>query len=121
MMQRATDQPVRSQFAPQGRKLAALAVLQKSLRDAQRAAKTSNNPPDGRNFDLRRRVPHQINLAAPDLPPNRHPTAIDRDTRALPFQRLEMVLFERAFQAALRIAAVLRHNAKRTAVRRFGG
>src|SRR5260370_14877439 len=118
MMQRATDQPVRSQFAPQGRKLAALAVLQKSLRDAQRAAKTSNNPPDGRNFDLRRRVPHQINLAAPDLPPNRHPTAIDPDTRALPFQRLEIFLFEKAFETALRIAAVLARNGNRTAFRR---
>src|SRR5712692_5003260 len=120
MVQRAADQPVRSQFTTQGGKLPALAILQKRLRDAERAAKTGNDSADGGNFDLRRRVTHQIDFAVPDLTPYRHPAAIDRDARALPFERLQMLFFEEAFEAALRVATVLADHAERAAFRRFG-
>src|SRR5216684_5303068 len=120
MVQRAADQPVRSQFTTQVGKLPALAILQKRLRDAKRAAKTGNDSADGRNFDLRRRVTHQIDFAVPDLTPYRHPAAIDRNARALPFERLQMLLFKEAFEAAFRVAAVLADNTKRAALRRFG-
>src|SRR6266852_7918411 len=103
MVQRAADQPVRSQFTPQGSKLPAPAILQKCLRDAERAAKTGNDSPDGRNFDLRRRVTHQIDFAVADFPPYRHPAAIDRDARPLPFERLQMLLFEEVFEATFRV------------------
>src|SRR5712664_732794 len=120
MVQRAADQPVSSQFTPQGGKLPASAILQKCLRDAERAAKSGNDSPDGRNFDLRRGVTDQIDFAVPDLPPYRHPAAVDRDARALPFERLQMLLFEEAFEAAFRVAAVLANHAERGAFRRFG-
>src|SRR6266705_960591 len=120
MVQRAADQPVRSQFAPQGCKLVALAIPQKRLRDTERAAKTGNDSADGRNFDLRLRVTHQIDFAVPDLPVYRPPAAIDGDTRALPFERLQMLFFEEAFEAALRVAAVLANHADGAAFRRFG-
>src|SRR5712691_3810220 len=103
MMQRAADEPVRSQFTTQGRELVTLAILQKRLRNAKGAAKTGDDSSNGRNFDLRRGVAHEINFAVPDLPPHRHPAAIDRDARALPFERLQLFFFKEAFEAAFRV------------------
>src|ERR1700731_5248814 len=120
MVQRPANQPVRSQFTPQGGRLVALAILQEGLRDAERAAKAGNDSSDGRNFYLRGRIPHQIAFAVPDLPPYRNPAAIDRDPRALPFERLQMLFFEEAFETSLRVAAVLADHAERAAFRRFG-
>src|SRR5260370_23660008 len=47
MVQRAADQPVRPQFTPQGGKLAAPAIPQNCLRDAERPAKAGNDSPHG--------------------------------------------------------------------------
>src|SRR5258707_15880942 len=120
MMQRAANQPMRSQFTPQGRKFAAPPILQKRLPNAERSSKTGNDPTDGRYFHLRCRVTPQINFAVPDLPPHRHPPAIHRNARALPFEWLHVLFFEEAFKAALRVAPVLANNAQRSAFRRFG-
>jgi len=112
-----------SQWVPihaAGGKFAALAILQKSLGDTERAAKTGNDSTDGRNFDLCRRVTNQIDFPIADLPAHRHPSAVDRDARALPFERFEMLLFEEAFEAAFGVAAVLADHAERSAFRRFG-
>src|SRR5260370_14206854 len=119
MVQRAADQPVRSQFTPQGGELAAPAILQKSLRDAECAAKTGYDSPYGCDFDLRRCVTHQINFTVSDLPPYRHPAAIDRDARALPFERLQVLLFKEAFEAAFRVVAMLSVLPERFPFRRF--
>src|SRR5207249_4969628 len=63
---------------------------------------------------------YQVNFAVPDLPPYRHPAAIDRDARALPFERLQLFLFKEAFEAALRVAAVLADHTQRATFGRFG-
>src|SRR5260370_14019489 len=89
------------------------------MRNAERAAKTTNDAPHGRNFDLRRSVPDQVNLAVPDLSPHRHPAAIDRDARTLPLEWFDMLFFEEAFEATLRVATVLADHAQCAAFRRF--
>src|SRR5438034_9215843 len=68
---------------------------------------------------MRRGLAHQIDFAVSNLAANRHPAAIDGDTRALPFERLQMLFFEKTFEASLRIAAVLADYAHGAAFRRF--
>src|SRR5260370_28278069 len=85
------------------------------MRNGERAAKPGNDAPHGRNFDLRRGVPNQVNLAVPDLPPHRHPAAIDRDARTLPFEWFDMLFFEEAFEATFRGATGLADHAPRAA------
>ncbi len=69
---------------------------------------------------MRRRVTHEVDFAVPDLPADGHPASIDGNARALPFERLEMLSFEKAFEAAFGVAAVFADHAKCGAFRGFG-
>jgi len=57
-------------------------------------------------LDLRCGVTYEIDFAVPDLPPTRHPAAID-GMRAPCHSSVEMLSFEKAFEAAFGVAAVL--------------
>src|SRR6267143_1480392 len=97
-MERAANQPVRPEFFAQCAKLLALAILQQGLCHAERASKSRDDSSHGRDLHLRGGIPYQIDFSIPDLPAHRHPLPIDRDARALPFERLQMLLLEESFE-----------------------
>src|SRR6266852_2650381 len=107
MMHRAPDQPVGVQFAPEHGQLAAIIILQDGLCDTESASKASDDAADCGYLYLRRCIAHQVHLAIADAPPDRHPAAVNRDACALPFERLHVLLFEKARQAAGGVGAVL--------------
>src|SRR5713226_5105360 len=120
MVQRAADQPVRAQLAAQSTELMALSVVQESLRHAERAAKSGHDSTYGGNLNLRGCVSNKINFPVPDSPPYRHPAPVDRNARALPLQRLQLLFLQEPFERAFRVAAVLADQPKRAALGRFG-
>src|SRR5207249_3843477 len=60
VVQRPPDQPVEVQLAPQGCELPPRPAVQDRLGDAQRAAKSCDDPTDRRHFHLAGRVADQI-------------------------------------------------------------
>src|SRR6266851_1070124 len=120
MVQRAADQPVRAQLAAQSTEFMALSVVQESLRHAERAAKSGYDSTYGGNLDLRGCVSNKINFPVPDSPPYWHPAPVDRNACALPLQRLQLLLLQKPFERAFRVAAVLTDHPKRAALGRFG-
>src|SRR6266478_3036472 len=97
-MERAANQPVRPEFFAQCAKFLALAVLQQGLCHAERPSKSRDNSSHGRDLHLSGGIPYQINFSIPDLPAQRHALTLVLDARALPFQRLEMLLLEESFE-----------------------
>src|SRR6266481_2986530 len=97
-MERAANQPVRTEFFAQSTKLLALAILQESLRHPERASKSRDNSSHGRNLHLRGGITYQINFSIPELPAHRHPLTINRNARSLPLQRLQTLLLEESFE-----------------------
>src|SRR6267142_4434633 len=119
MMQRAADQPMRTELSAQCAKLRALAILQKGLRHAQRAPKPRDDSSHCGNLHLCSRIAHQINLTIPDLPVHRHPATINRYACALPFERLHVLLLEESFETPFGLNAVFANYANRRALRGF--
>src|SRR5713226_700124 len=119
MVQRSADQPMCAEFPAQSSKLPAPAVLQQSLRHAERAAKSRYDSAHRGYLHLRCGVSHQIYFAIADPLPHWHPATIDRDARALPFQWLHLLLFQESFEAPFCVAAVFADDAERSALRRF--
>src|SRR5882724_346546 len=119
MMQRAADQPVRTELSAQCAKLRALAILQKGLRHAECAPKSRDDSSHGGNLHLRGRIAHQINLAIPHLPVHWHPATINRYACALPFERLHVFLLEESFETPFGLDSVFANYPYRRALRGF--
>ncbi len=96
------------------------AAMQNGLGDGEGAAKTGDDAADGRDFDLGGGVADEKNIAIADAFLDGYPFAVDGNARALPFERLEIFLFEEAFQAALGVAALLADDAQSAALWGFG-
>ena len=93
-------------FPAQRAKLLAAAIVQDGLCDAQGPAESGDDASHGGNFDLRSGVADEIHVAIADAAAHRNPFAVDRDARALPFERLEILFFKEALEAALCVAAL---------------
>src|SRR5277367_5974824 len=119
VMQCPANEPVRAEFPSEGREFAAVAIAQDGFGHPERAAEAGHNAADGRNFHLCRSVPNQENLSIADTATNRNPLLVNGNARALPLKWLHIFLLQKAFDAALGVAAVLADNAQRTALRRL--
>src|SRR6267378_5413479 len=117
MMQRAADQPVRPKLTAQRAELLALAILQESLRNAERAAKPRDDSSHRGNLHLRGGVAYQVNLAIPHLSPHRHPATINRYARALPFKGLHTLFLEESFKKPFGFSPIFPNDADCRALR----
>src|SRR6202522_4874275 len=90
------------EFAPQRTQLAAHPTVEDRFGGAQRSAETRHRSADGRDFYLGGRVSHEINRPVADLLPNRNPLFVDRNTRALKFERSKASLLEKILKMLAR-------------------
>src|ERR1700720_1145905 len=94
------------QLAAQRAKLRARAAIQNCFGHAKRPAKSSYDPTDGRYLHLAGSIAHDIYGPIADLPPDRHPALVYRNTRALKFDRIEFSLFKETFEMTPRVRSV---------------
>ena len=94
--------------------------MQDGLGDGQRTAKTGDDAADGGDFYLGGGVADEKNIAVANALLDGNPLFVDGNARALPFERLEIFVFEEAFEAALGVAAVHADDAQRAALGGFG-
>src|SRR5262249_45062389 len=111
-MHGAANEPVRVQLAPERGKLTAAARVQDGLRHTKSPTEAGHNAADGSDFDLSGGIANKVDLAVTHAALNRNPTAINRDARALPFQRLHSFFFEEASHATRGVAAVFADDAE---------
>src|SRR5882762_545668 len=110
-MERAANQPVRTEFLAQSSKLPALAILQQGLCHAERASKSRDDASHGRDLHLSGGIPYQINFSIRDLPAHRHPLSIDWNARTLPFERLQTLLLEESYETPFGMDASFSNHA----------
>src|SRR5437868_10893229 len=114
MMQSFPDQPVGIELAAKCAQLAAVSRAEQRIRHGLRAAKSSNDTAHGGNFHLRGGVTYQENSAVAHAALDRNPLAVNRNARALPFERLNVFLFQETFDALFRfLTTAFANDAKR--------
>ena len=86
------------ELAAQGTQLAAYTAIENRFGHAQRASETGDGAPDGRYFHLRGSIADEIHRAAADAAMHRDPALVNRNARALKFERLEIFLHQKIFQ-----------------------
>src|SRR5579863_3053343 len=110
---------MRTQFAAQSRKLSFSSLLQDGLANSERPSQAGDDATDRGHFDLRCCIADEVNVAVAYAPLHRNPAAINRDTRTLPIQRIELFFFEKALETFLGVAAVFADDSQSAAVRRL--
>src|SRR5258708_38980610 len=116
MVQGFPDEPVGVQLAAKLAEFVALTGTQQGIGNALSAAEAGDNAADGRDLYLCRGVSHQKNFAVADSPLHRNPFTVDRNARALPFDRFHVLLLQELLDALLGcLAAAFTANTQRPA------
>src|SRR5215469_10925628 len=118
IMQGPPDQPMRGQLPPQRAQLAS-AVPENCVGDSPRAPKPGNDSADRGHFHLRRGVTHQVDFAISHAALDGHPLPVDWDSRPLPLERLESLLFEEPVEGPLGVPALFANHPQGRALGRF--
>ncbi len=77
-------------------------------------------PPTVETFTWAAASPTKIDRTRADPPPHRDPAVVDGNASSLKFNRIELALFEEAFEAAAHVGSRLADHAQRAARGRFG-
>src|SRR5579885_2506586 len=95
-----------AQFASQSAKLGG-AFLQNGVSHATGVAKSRDDAANRGDLHLGRRISDKVRFAISSWPLHRHPSLVDGNARALPFQGFETLRFQETVKACFCGAAML--------------